>query len=419
MNKKLFTSESVSKGHPDKVADQISDAFLDACLSADPTSKVACETLVTTGQVILAGEVHTEAYVHVQDVARRVLRQIGYTFDGIGFNADSCSVLNALHRQSSDIRQGVEVSADDSSVGAGDQGMMFGFACKETDCYMPAPVYWAHRLMARHAELIQSGEISWLRPDAKSQITFLYEGNKPVAIEAVVVSTQTSDIPTIDEIRTTIKEQIVDYVLPSHFVTKDTAYHINPTGRFVIGGPHGDAGLTGRKIIVDTYGGASRHGGGAFSGKDFTKVDRSAAYATRWIAKNVVAAGFAERCEVQVAYAIGVSQPVSIRVDTFGTAAQGVTDAQIADAIRELQPFQDERGQSHCVLTPGWIIGRLRLNYPSGYPLDAEGQPTNPTGWTYQMSAAHGHFGRDIFPWESLELLPELKPFLAQLCETS
>ena len=420
MNKKLFTSESVSKGHPDKVADQISDAFLDACLSEDPTSKVACETLVTTGQVILAGEVHTEAYVHVQDVARRVLRQIGYTFEGIGFDADSCSVLNAIHRQSPDIRQGVETSADDEfSVGAGDQGMMFGFACSETDCYMPAPAYWAHRLMARHADLIESGEIPWLRPDAKSQVTFLYEGNDPVAVEAVVLSTQTSDEPSIDEIRATVKEMIVDFVLPSHLLTEATTYHINPTGRFVTGGPHGDAGLTGRKIIVDTYGGASRHGGGAFSGKDFTKVDRSAAYATRWIAKNIVAAGFAERCEVQVAYAIGVSQPVSIRVDAFGTAAPGVTDAQIADAIRELRPYQDKRGKAHCVLTPDWIIGRLRLNYPTGYPLDAEGKLSNPNGWTYQMSASHGHFGREIFPWESLELLSELKPFLAQLCETS
>jgi S-adenosylmethionine synthetase len=408
MDKKLFTSESVSKGHPDKVADQISDAFLDACLSMDPHSKVACETMVTTGQVILAGEVHTNAYVHVQDLARDVLRQIGYTFEGIGFEADSCSVLSAIHRQSSDIRQGVEESADGQTTGAGDQGIMFGYACRETKSLMPAPIYWAHLLMERHAELIQSKEIPWLRPDAKAQVTFAYQEDQPVAIEAVVLSTQTSATPDIEEIRATVEKEIIRFVLPENLLLDDTVFHINPTGRFVIGGPHGDAGLTGRKIIVDTYGGAARHGGGAFSGKDFTKVDRSAAYATRWIAKNIVAAGLAERCEVQVAYAIGVAQPVSVRVDTFGTSAEGYSDACLATMIQGLNHWTDEQGHQHLPLTPDWIIGRLGLDCPTGYPVDSQGLASNPDGWTYRMTAAHGHFGRDIFPWEALNLASEL-----------
>ncbi|MDP7246831.1 MAG: methionine adenosyltransferase [Planctomycetota bacterium] len=409
MEQKLFTSESVSKGHPDKIADQISDAFLDACLSQDSNSKVACETLVTTGLVQLAGELHTEAYVHAQDIARRVLRDIGYVHEGIGFEADSCAVLSSLHRQSADIRQGVENAADDSATGAGDQGMMFGFACKETETYMPAPIHWAHRLMARHAELMKSGELHWLRPDAKSQVTFRYEDGQPVAITAVVLSTQHSDDISIEELREQVKEQIIFPVLPAELLESTTQYHINPTGRFVVGGPHGDAGLTGRKIIVDTYGGMARHGGGAFSGKDYTKVDRSAAYATRWIAKNIVAAGLTERCEVQVAYAIGVSQPVSIRVDTFGTECEGWTEESIAACIRQLSPWKDEHGTEHQVLTPDWIIGSLHLSKPTGLPVDSDGKPSNPDGWTYQMSAAHGHFGRDCFPWEKLDLVEEIE----------
>ena len=408
MEKKLFTSESVSKGHPDKVSDQISDAFLDACLTQDSKSKVACETLVTTGLVFLAGELHTKAYVHAQDVVRRVLRDIGYVNEGVGFDADSCAVISTLHRQSPEIRKGVENSSDENATGAGDQGMMFGYACRETESFMPAPIYWAHRLMARHAELIQSGELPWLRPDAKSQLTFSYEDELPVAIEAVVLSTQHAKEIGREELKCEIEEHIIRKVLPPEYLSDETAIHINPTGSFVTGGPKGDAGLTGRKIIVDTYGGMARHGGGAFSGKDCTKVDRSAAYATRWIAKNIVAAGLAQRCEVQVAYAIGVSDPVSIRVDTFGTASEGVTDSCLAACIRGLKPWSSG-GREHQPLTPDWIIGRLGLRQPTGYPLDEDGKPANPNGWTYQMTAALGHFGRDCFPWEKLDLVDEIK----------
>jgi len=409
METKLFTSESVSKGHPDKVADQISDAFLDACLSMDSESKVACETLVTTGLVTLAGEVHTKAYVHPQDLARRVLRGIGYTHEGIGFEADSCAVISALHRQSQDIRQGVEDSADQQATGAGDQGMMFGYACNETSSYMPAPIYWAHRLMERHADLVKSGELPWLRPDAKSQVTFRYDGDRPVDVKTVVLSTQHADESMVSakEVCAGVEEHIIRAVLPAELLTQ-TQILVNPTGRFVIGGPHGDAGLTGRKIIVDTYGGMARHGGGAFSGKDCTKVDRSAAYATRWIAKNLVAGGFAERCELQVAYAIGVSEPVSIRVDTFGTAQNGWDDESLAQMVRDLKPFEGN-GRTSLPLTPDWIIERLGLRHPTGYPLDENGSPSNPEGWTYQMTAAHGHFGRTCFPWEKLDLVEEMK----------
>jgi S-adenosylmethionine synthetase len=278
--------------------------------------------------------------------------------------------------------------------------MMFGFACRETEALMPAPIWWAHRLIEKQTELFRSRAIPWLRPDAKSQVTVRYEGNKPVAVDAVVLSTQTAPDVGIAEIRRTVEEKIIRAVLPAKWLHAGTKLHINPTGAFVIGGPHGDTGLTGRKIIVDTYGGAARHGGGAFSGKDPTKVDRSAAYAARWIAKNVVQAGWAERCEVQFAYAIGVARPVSVRVDTFGTAARGLTDAEIERVIRELPAWQDERGRAHEALTPDWIIGRLGLRRPTGY--------ASPTGWTYRQTAAFGHFGREIFPWEKLDLVPEL-----------
>ncbi len=411
METKLFTSESVSRGHPDKVADQISDSFLDACLAQDPQSKVACETLVTTGLVCLAGEVHTKAYVPPQDIARAVLREVGYIYEGIGFEADSCAVISSLHAQSPDIRQGVEDSQDEQSTGAGDQGMMFGYACDETPALMPAPIHWSHLLMARHAELMDSQEIPWLRPDAKAQVTFRYEDERPVAISAVVLSTQHADEShvTIDEVRRVVEENIIRAVLPAELISDETEFHINPTGRFVIGGPHGDAGLTGRKIIVDTYGGAARHGGGAFSGKDCTKVDRSAAYAARWIAKNIVASGLANRCELQVAYAIGVSRPVSVRVDTFGSAAEGWSDSRLSEVVRHLAPFEDDRGVSHEVLTPDWIIERLNLRHPSGLH-SKDGQ-----GWTYRQTAAHGHFGRQGFPWEELDLVPEIESLAASV----
>jgi len=395
MERKLFTSESVSMGHPDKVCDQISDAVLDACLQADPKSRVACETFVTTGTVVVGGEITTEAYVDVNKVVREVLREIGYVHPGMGFEADGCGVHVLIHSQSPDINQGVD--REEGSTGAGDQGMMFGYACRETDALMPAPVYWAHRLVETHARLRESGEIAWLRPDAKAQVTFEYDGDEPVGIRAVVLSTQHADDVEQDEIRRVVEERIIRATLPPEMLSPETAFHINPTGKFVIGGPHGDAGLTGRKIIVDTYGGYARHGGGAFSGKDATKVDRSAAYAARWVAKNVVQAGWADRCEVQLAYAIGVAEPLSLRVDTFGTAKQGCSDADIAEALRNLQPWE-----GHAPFTPDWIIGRLGLAHPTGYA-DPEG------GWTYRQTACHGHFGRDIFPWEKLDLVKELE----------
>ncbi|MDP6073777.1 MAG: methionine adenosyltransferase [Myxococcota bacterium] len=372
MEQKLFTSESVSKGHPDKIADQISDAFLDACLSQDSNSKVACETLVTTGLVQLAGELHTEAYVHAQDIARRVLRDIGYVHEGIGFEADSCAVLSSLHRQSADSRQGVENAADDSATGAGDQGMMFGFACNETPELMPAPIRLSHRLIERHRESLESGELGYLRPDAKSQVTIEYAGDTPQRISAVVLSTQHSPDVSWDQIKKEVRDEIIRPTLPAEWVDDDTIFHVNPTGRFVVGGPMGDAGLTGRKIIVDTYGGMGRHGGGAFSGKDPSKVDRSAAYAARWVAKNVVKAGLATRCEVQLAYAIGVAEPVSIRVDSFETGSH--TPEALERLVRK-----------HFDLTPAGIIESLDLKRP-----------------IYRATSYHGHFGREDqgFPWE-------------------
>jgi S-adenosylmethionine synthetase len=403
MNRKLFTSESVSMGHPDKVCDQVSDTILDACLREDPKSRVACETFVTTGTVIVGGEITTSTFVDVQEEVRATLRDIGYTEAGIGFDADSCGVHVLIHAQSQDIKQGVDAEggAAQGATGAGDQGMMFGYACRETEVLMPAPIHWAHRLVEKQAELRASGALPWLRPDAKAQITFAYEDDQPVGIDAVVLSTQTEDIE-LAKIRKDVEEAIIRDVLPAEWLRKDTAMHINPTGRFVVGGPHGDAGLTGRKIIVDTYGGYARHGGGAFSGKDATKVDRSAAYAARWIAKNVVQAGWADRCEVQLAYAIGVAEPVSIRVDTFGTSANGLSEAEIESHLQNL-----EKWNGHKAFTPDWIIGRLGLRAPTGLVKPGESRPVG--SWTYRDSAAHGHFGRDIFPWEKLDLVPELE----------
>jgi S-adenosylmethionine synthetase len=377
---KLFTSESVSMGHPDKVADQVSDSILDALLAKDPDSRVACETLVTTGLCLIAGEITTRAEISYQDVAREAIQRIGYTNDAYGINGATCSVLVALGRQSPDISQGVtEGEGLHKEQGAGDQGLMFGFACDETPQLMPAPVYYAHRLMEKQAELRQNGRIPWLRPDAKSQVTLEYDGDKPVRVHTVVLSTQHHHDVSHDTIRHAVIEEIVKATIPAELLDRNTIYHVNPTGRFVIGGPHGDCGLTGRKIIVDTYGGMGRHGGGAFSGKDPSKVDRSAAYAARWAAKNVVAAGLARRCEIQVSYAIGVARPISVRVDTFGTGA--CPDPVLAEAIDKV--FD---------LRPAAIIRALDLKRP-----------------IYARTAAHGHFGRPGFSWEETNRKKELQ----------
>src|SRR5471030_2401145 len=341
-NSFLFTSESVSEGHPDKVADQISDAILDAILSVDPRGRVACETMVKTGVVIVAGEVTTSAWVDVEAIVRKTVLDIGYDTSEMGFDGASCGVLNIIGKQSPDIAQGVD-RKDKRKQGAGDQGLMFGYATNETDVLMPAPITLAHRLVKRQAQVRKNGKLSWLRPDAKSQVTLRYENDRPVGLEAVVLSTQHSDDVSTKHLREAVMEEILKPVLPAKWVDKRTKYHINPTGRFVIGGPVGDCGLTGRKIIVDTYGGFARHGGGAFSGKDPTKVDRSAAYAARYVAKNVVAAGLAERCQIQVAYAIGVAHPMSVLVETFGTENIPVT------RIEELV-------QEHFDLRPGAIL---------------------------------------------------------------
>ncbi len=380
MSRQLFTSESVSMGHPDKVADQISDAVLDACLAQDPHSRVACETLVTTGLCVVAGEITTKAQLNYADIARNTIKRIGYTDDEFGINGDTCAVMIALDRQSPDISQGVsEGEGLHKEQGAGDQGLMFGYACSETESLMPFPIYYAHRLVERLAELRQKGTLKWLRPDAKSQLTVEYEGETPVRVHTVVISTQHA--PEVDHatIVKEIKEQAIAPVIPSKYLDANTIYHINPTGRFVIGGPHGDCGLTGRKIIVDTYGGMGRHGGGAFSGKDPSKVDRSAAYAARWVAKNVVAAGLAKRCEVQVSYAIGVAKPLSIRVDTFGTGA--MSDDLLTRAVEKV--FD---------LRPAALIKDLALKRP-----------------IYERTAYHGHFGRSEFPWELTGKVAELK----------
>ena len=371
----LFTSESVTEGHPDKVCDQISDAVLDEVLKQDPRGRVACETLAATGLVLLAGEITTSATVDFLRVARETVRSIGYTEAGVGFDADGCAVINAIGKQSPDIAMGVDRD------GAGDQGMMFGFACSETPQLMPLPIMLAHGIVRRLAAARKAGEVAWLRPDGKSQVTIEYRRGKPLRVHTVVVSTQHHPAVTQEEIRETVLEQIVRPVVPAELLDAGTIFHVNPTGLFAIGGPHGDSGLTGRKIIVDTYGGYSRHGGGAFSGKDPTKVDRSAAYMARHIAKVIVAAGLAERAEVQLAYAIGVAEPVSVRVDTFGTGA--VAEQRLEAVVREQFP-----------LTPRGIIEYLDLRRP-----------------IYRATAAYGHFGREEpgFTWESTERADELR----------
>ena len=376
----LFTSESVSEGHPDKMADQISDAILDALLKEDPRSRVACETLIKTGMVLVAGEITTEAYVDIEDIVRGVVNDIGYDNADSGFDGHTCAVINAIGKQSPDISQGVDDS-DDHEQGAGDQGLMFGYASNETDVLMPAPITYSHRLVKRQSEVRKNGTLPWLEPDAKSQLTFRYVDNKPVSIDAVVLSTQHKDSVSNEELREGVFEEIIKPVLPEEWMTKETKIFINPTGRFVIGGPVGDCGLTGRKIIVDTYGGMARHGGGAFSGKDPSKVDRSAAYVARYVAKNIVAAGIAERCEIQLSYAIGVAEPTSISVETFGTGK--ISNTEIVKIIRE-----------HFELRPKGLIKMLDLIRP-----------------IYRNTAAYGHFGREDLElsWEKTDKAAALK----------
>jgi S-adenosylmethionine synthetase len=375
-----FTSESVSEGHPDKVADQISDAVLDALLEQDPRSRVACETLVKTGMVILAGEVTTNAWVDLEALVRKVVCDIGYDHGDIGFDGQSCAVLNAIGKQSSDIAMGVDED-ENHEQGAGDQGLMFGYASNETDVLMPAPITYSHLLVKRQAEVRKSGALPWLRPDAKSQITFRYENNKPVAIDAVVLSTQHSPDISNKALHEAVMDEIILPVLPKEWLHKDTKYFINPTGQFIIGGPVGDCGLTGRKIIVDSYGGMARHGGGAFSGKDPSKVDRSAAYMARYVAKNIVAAGLAERCEIQVSYAIGVAEPTSITVETFGTSK--LSEDRLVQIVRD-----------HFDLRPKGLINQLGLLKP-----------------IYQITASYGHFGRteESFSWEKTDKVDALR----------
>ena len=361
-------------GHPDKVADQISDAILDACLAQDPQSRVACETLVTTGLCVVSGEITTNATVDYSKIARETIKRIGYTDDAFGINGDTCGVMVTLDRQSADISQGVTAGEGmHKEEGAGDQGLMFGFACNETEELMPFPVHYSHRLVEKLAELRQSGQLPWLRPDSKSQVTVEYDGNEPVRVHTVVISTQHDDDVEWQTIHDEVLSKCIREVIPAKYLDDNTIFHINPTGRFVVGGPHGDCGLTGRKIIVDTYGGMGRHGGGAFSGKDPSKVDRSAAYAARYVAKNIVAAKLADRCEVQLAYAIGVAKPLSVRVDTFGTGK--VADEELAKAVDKV--FD---------LTPAGINAAFDLRRP-----------------IYQQTAFHGHFGRDGFPWEATD----------------
>jgi len=375
-----FTSESVSEGHPDKVADQISDAVLDALLAQDPRSRVACETLVKTGMVVLAGEVTTHAWVDLEALVRKVVCDIGYDHGDIGFDGQSCAVLNAIGKQSPDIAMGVD-EGENHEQGAGDQGLMFGYASNETDVLMPAPITYSHLLVKRQAEVRKNKTLPWLRPDAKSQITFRYENNKPVAIDAVVLSTQHSPEISNKALHEAVMDEIILPVLPKEWLHKDTKYFINPTGQFIIGGPVGDCGLTGRKIIVDTYGGMARHGGGAFSGKDPSKVDRSAAYMARYVAKNIVAAGLAERCEIQVSYAIGVAEPTSITVETFATSK--LSEDRLVQIIRD-----------NFDLRPKGLIATLDLLKP-----------------IYQTTAAYGHFGRteDSFSWEKTDKVDALK----------
>ena len=395
MERRLFTSESVTEGHPDKMCDAISDAILDALLAQDPMSRVACETATTTGMVLVMGEITTKAYVDIQKIVRDTIREIGYTRGKYGFDADTCGLITAIDEQSSDIAMGVDkaleakenqmTDTEIEAIGAGDQGMMFGYATNETEEYMPYPIALAHKLSRRLTEVRKNGTLSYLRPDGKTQVTVEYDDNgKPVKLDAVVLSTQHDPDVTQEQIHADIKKYVFDEILPQEMVDENTKFFINPTGRFVIGGPHGDSGLTGRKIIVDTYGGYARHGGGAFSGKDCTKVDRSAAYAARYAAKNVVAAGLADKCEVQLSYAIGVAQPTSVMVDTFGTGK--LSDERITEIVRE--KFD---------LRPAGIIKMLDLRRP-----------------IYKQTAAYGHFGRlDLdLPWEKLDKVEDLKKYL-------
>jgi S-adenosylmethionine synthetase len=379
----IFTSESVSEGHPDKMADQISDAVLDAILRDDPHARVAVETLVKTGMAIIAGEVTTSTYIDLEEVVRGVILDIGYTSSEVGFDGASCAVLNAIGKQSPDIAMGVDES-EEHEQGAGDQGLMFGYATNETEMLMPAPIYYAHRLVERQAELRRHGTLPWLRPDAKSQLTLRYEEGKPVAVDAVVLSTQHDADISQKDIQEAVMDLLIKEVLPPQWLHAETRYHINPTGQFIIGGPLGDCGLTGRKIIVDTYGGMARHGGGAFSGKDPSKVDRSAAYAGRYVAKNIVAAGLADRCEIQISYAIGVAEPTSISVNSFGTGRLG--DERIAELVRE-----------HFDLRPKGLVAMLDLKRP-----------------IYRKTAAYGHFGRtdEDFTWERTDRAEALKAAL-------
>ncbi|MBI5664296.1 MAG: methionine adenosyltransferase [Nitrospirae bacterium] len=376
----LFTSESVSEGHPDKVADQISDAVLDAIFEQDPAARVACETLVNTGMVVISGEITTNAWVDLQSVVRQTVKRIGYNHSDMGFDWESCAVLTSIDKQSSDIAMGVNETSDHEQ-GAGDQGLMFGYATNETEVLMPAPITYAHRLVKRQSEVRKNGTLPWLRPDAKSQVTLRYEDNKPIAIDAIVLSTQHSPDIEYKALKEAVMDEIILPVLPADWIHPSTKFHINPTGRFVIGGPVGDCGLTGRKIIVDTYGGAARHGGGAFSGKDPSKVDRSAAYAARYVAKNIVAAGLADRCEIQVSYAIGVAEPTSISIETFGTGK--IDEDKLIELVRE-----------HFDLRPRGLITMLNLLRP-----------------IYGPTAAYGHFGRENegFPWEKTDLAEVLK----------
>ncbi len=380
MSEYIFTSESVSEGHPDKIADQISDAILDEILKQDPDARVACETFVKTGMVLVGGEITTEAWVDLEELIRGVVKDIGYDKADYGFDGDTCAVLSAIGKQSPDIAMGVDES-EEHEQGAGDQGLMFGYATNETEQLMPAPIYYAHRLMERQAFLRKAKHLPWLRPDAKSQVTLRYRDGKPVAVDAVVVSTQHDPDISNEVIREAVMEEIIKPVIPAEWLHKDTKYHINPTGRFVIGGPVGDAGLTGRKIIVDTYGGMARHGGGAFSGKDPSKVDRSAAYAGRYVAKNIVAAGLADKCEIQVSYAIGVAEPTSISLDCFGT--EKVPLETIEQLVRE-----------HFDLRPKGLITMLDLKRP-----------------IYRKTAAYGHFGRELpeFTWENTDKADALR----------
>ena len=381
-NTNLFTSESVSEGHPDKVADQISDSIVDAIFSEDTTARIACETMINTGMVVLSGEITTSANIDYQTVVRNTIREIGYTSEAMGFDSDSCEVLVSIDKQSPDIAQGVnEGEGMDLDQGAGDQGLMFGYACNETDVLMPCPITYSHLLVKRQADIRKSGQLNWLRPDAKSQVTVAYEDSKPISIDTVVLSTQHDPDIEHKDIEKAVIDEIIKPVLPENMITSKTRYLVNPTGRFVIGGPVGDCGLTGRKIIVDTYGGMARHGGGAFSGKDPSKVDRSAAYAARYVAKNIVAAGLAERCELQISYAIGVAEPTSISIETFGTGK--VDREKLIEAIRD-----------NFDLRPKGIINMLGLLRP-----------------IYQQTAAYGHFGRsDIdLPWERTDKADILK----------